>query len=142
MHCAATVENLALVTEFVEEAADRFGLDTKKKFGALIALEEAFVNICSYAYPDGEGEVDLACGDDGNAFVLEISDRGEPFDVLSLPEPDTSLDIVDREIGGLGVHFIRNLSDSVSYRRENGQNILRMVFRRSPVELSCRNGSP
>lgn len=131
MHCAATVENLALVTEFVEAAADRFGLDTKKKFGALVALEEAFINICSYAYPNGEGEAELACGDDGDAFLLEIADKGAPFDVLSLPEPDTSLDIMDREVGGLGVHFIRKLSDSASYRRENGQNILRLVFRRS-----------
>lgn len=136
IHCAATIENLALVTEFVEERAARFGLEAKKELGALIALEEAFVNICNHAYPDGEGEVELVCGADGDDFVLEISDCGEPFDVLSLPEPDTVSDIMDRKIGGLGVHFIRNLSDSVSYRRENGQNILMMVFRRSSAELS------
>ncbi len=93
-------------------------------------VKGAFVNICSYAYPEGSGEVELACGADGDAFVLEIADRGSPFDALSLPEPDSTPDIMDREIGGLGVHFIRKLSDSVSYRREDGQNILRMVFNR------------
>ena len=123
MLCAATIENLTLVNEFVEARAESFGLEGKKELGALIALEEAFVNICHHAYPDGEGDVELSCGADGDDFVLEIADSGEPFDVLSLPEPDTTSAIMDRKIGGLGVHFIRNLSASVSYRRENGQNI-------------------
>ena len=129
--CAAHVKNLPLVTEFVEGCADRFGLATKQKFGLLVAVEEAFVNICSYAYPEGEGEVEFACGVDDDAFVLEIADSGHPFDVLSLPEPDTTLDIMDRQIGGLGVYFIRRLTDEVSYRRENGRNILRMEFKRA-----------
>ena len=129
--CGASVENLNRVTDFVEECADRFGLDAKKKFGALIAVEEAFVNICSYAYPDGEGEAEVCCGAEGDVFVLEIADSGSPFDVLAIPDPDTTLDIMKREIGGLGVHFIRKLTDEVSYRREDGRNILRMVFQRT-----------
>ena len=82
------------------------------------------------------GEVELSCRDAGDAFVLEAADNGSPFDVLSLPEPDTTAAIMDRQIGGLGVHFIRKLSDQVSYRRENDQNILRMVFQRTPTGLS------
>lgn len=130
-HIAARVENLATANDFVEQCANRFGLDAKKKFGLLLTLEEAFVNICSYAYPGAEGNAEIRCTGDGDTFVLEIADQGQPFDVLSLPDPDLSLDIMEREIGGLGIHFIRTLSDSVSYRRENDRNILRMEFRRS-----------
>jgi anti-sigma regulatory factor (Ser/Thr protein kinase) len=126
MICAATLEKLNELNEFVELCADRFGLDTKKKYGLLVALEEAFVNICSYAYSDGTGDAEVSCATEGDAFVLEIADSGAPFDVLSLPEPDTTLDVMEREIGGLGVYFIRRLTDDVSYRRENGRNILRM----------------
>jgi anti-sigma regulatory factor (Ser/Thr protein kinase) len=131
-HVAARVENLARANDFVEQCADNFGLDAKKKFSLLLTLEEAFVNICSYAYPAAEGDAEISCRNDGDAFVLEIADQGQPFDVLSLPDPDLTLDVMEREIGGLGIHFIRTLSDSVSYRRENGRNILRMEFRRSP----------
>ncbi len=130
IQCGATVENLHLVTGFVEACADRSALETKKKFGLLVAVEEAFVNICTYAYPGGEGEVELACGGDSDTFVLEIADNGSPFDVLSLPAPDTALDIMEREIGGLGVCLIRKLTDDASYRRENGRNILRLVLKR------------
>lgn len=128
IRCAATLENLSQAIEFVEEVADRFELAIKKKFGLLIAVEEAFVNVCHYAYPDAEGEVSIACTTEGTELVIEIADAGAPFDVLSLPDPDTTSDLMDRQIGGLGVHFIRTLTDQVSYRRANGQNILKMVF--------------
>ncbi len=132
MKCiAAKIENLNGANDFVEEYADLFGLPAKKKFGLLLALEEAFVNICGYAYPDGEGEVELSCAGNDDVLTLEIADRGKPFDVLSLPDPDLTLDIMDRPIGGLGIYFIRTLSDSVSYRRENERNILRIEFKRS-----------
>ena len=127
--CVAKVQNLSLVTEFVEECADRSNLEAAKKYGLLIAVEEAFVNVCSYAYPDGEGELEIICGADKNGFVLEISDSGLPFDITLLPDPDTTLDVMDRDIGGLGVFFIRKFSDEVSYRREKGRNILRLSFK-------------
>jgi anti-sigma regulatory factor (Ser/Thr protein kinase) len=123
----AVVDNLPLVTEFVEGWAVRSGLETKKTFGLLIAVEEAFVNICSYAFPDGGGEAEFLCEIDGETLLLEITDSGIPFNVLSLPQPETTSDIVEREIGGLGGHFIRKLTDDAVYRRENGMNILRLV---------------
>ena len=126
----AKTEFLAGASDYVEECADGWGLPPKKKFGLLVALEEAFVNVCGYAYPEGTGEVELSCEGDADSFVLEIADKGLAFDVLSLPDPDITLGIDDRPIGGLGVHLIRTLSDSVGYRRENDSNILRMVFRR------------
>jgi serine/threonine-protein kinase RsbW len=122
------VENLAGASGFVEECAGRFGLDAGKKFNVLLVLEEAFVNICCHAYPDKNGDAEISCGSDGNVFVLEIADKGLPFNVLSLPDPDITLNVDDRPIGGLGIHFIRSLSDSVNYRRENDRNILRMTF--------------
>lgn len=125
----ARVEHLEEIAGFVEGHADRCGLDPKKKFGLLLAVEEAFVNVCHYAYPDGTGEVELACDCTGGSLVVEITDRGLPFDILSLPDPDTKGDIMEREIGGLGVHFIRRMSDEVTYRRREGCNILRVVVR-------------
>lgn len=128
---AARIENLSGANEFVEECADRFGLGAKKKSGLLLALEEAFVNICSHAYPGGEGDAEISCEGIDDIFALEIADTGKPFDALSLPDPDLTLDIMDRRIGGLGIHFIRTLSDRVSYRRERDRNILRMEFKRA-----------
>lgn len=129
----AKSENLDTVVEFFEAQADSCDLDPRKKFGLLIAVEEAFINICHYAYAGGEGMVELTCHGDEAALILEIADHGTPFDVLTLPEPDTTSGIMDREIGGLGVHFIRKLTDSVNYRRSEEKNILQMIFLRRSV---------
>ena len=141
-HIAAKVGNLIVANNFVEDCADRFAVTAKMKFRLELALEEAFINICSHAYPDGEGDVEICFTGDSDTFVLEIADSGKPFDVLSLPDPDITLDIMDRQIGGLGIHFIRTMSDSVSYRRENNRNILRMVFEKesgNESELTVAN---
>ncbi|MEI7787606.1 MAG: ATP-binding protein [Chlorobiaceae bacterium] len=124
---AANVEKLPEITEFLQECADYSGLDPKKKFGLLLAIEEAFVNVCNYAYPDHKGLIEVSCDKVDDSLVVEISDKGIPFDILLLPDPDISLDIADREIGGLGGYFIRRFTDSVSYRREDEKNILRLV---------------
>lgn len=123
----ARVENLDAANAFVEACYERSGLDPAKTFNVLLTLEEAFVNICHYAYPDGTGDVDISCALDSGNFVLEVADSGSQFDVLSLPDPDTTLSIEDRPIGGLGILLIKTLSRP-SYRRDGGRNVLRMVF--------------
>jgi anti-sigma regulatory factor (Ser/Thr protein kinase) len=128
MNCAAVLDNLDQVNGFLEECAESFGIGGKRKFGLLLAVEEAFVNICNYAYPAGRGDVEIACSGDAKSFAVEIADGGVEFDILSLPDPDTTTDLMDREVGGLGVFFIRKLTDDLSYRREKGRNILRMVL--------------
>ena len=130
----ARIDVLDAVNGFVDVNAARSGLDDKKKFGLLVALEEAFVNVCHYAYPGAEGDVEVTCGREGDSFAVEIADRGVAFDVLSLPDPDTTTGLMERDIGGLGVYFIRKLTDEVHYRRENGRNILRMVLHLPPGE--------
>lgn len=125
----ARVDDLPAVTEFVAACADRFGLNGRARFGLLLALEEAFVNICRYAYGDGGGDAELSCEIEGDAFVLDISDWGKPFNVLSVPEPDTTGDLMHRPLGGLGAHFIRKFSNGATYRRDGNRNVLRMVFR-------------
>lgn len=70
-------------------------------------------------------------------FIVELSDAGPPFDVLSIDSPDLEAGLMERKVGGLGIHFIRTLSDEVSYQRLAGHNILRMQFARSPGVASC-----
>ena len=128
MTCVAYLEKLDEVIGFVERCADRFGLLSIRESWLLFAIEEVFVNVCHYAYPGGVGEVELACGREGDTFVVEIADSGVEFNPLSLPDPDTTADITEREIGGLGVYLIRKLIDNVSYQRKDGRNILRMAL--------------
>ena len=124
----ARVESLDAARRYVGDCADRVGLDPQRRFAVLLALEEAFVNVCGHAYPGTTGDVELACEHREGAFVLEIGDTGVGFDVLSLPAPDLSAGIEERLLGGLGIHLIRSVAKGVSYRRDGPRNILRMEF--------------
>jgi serine/threonine-protein kinase RsbW len=132
LNLTATLDNLPRALAFAESKAEATGVMTGKLTGLCLAVEEAFVNICRHAYKGSSGQVELACFSGSvsfpHSFVLEIADSGPEFDLFSIPEPDTSLSIEERDIGGLGVHFIRHFTDHSDWRRENGKNILRLVF--------------
>jgi serine/threonine-protein kinase RsbW len=60
---------------------------------------------------------------------MTVEDDGPHFDPLSLPPPDVTVGLADRRVGGLGVHLVRNLMDTVSYARTAGRNQLCMSKR-------------
>jgi anti-sigma regulatory factor (Ser/Thr protein kinase) len=94
------------------------------------ALVEWITNVISYAYVDAREHwitVRFLTGP-GQARV-EVEDDGREFNPLSRPPVDTTVPLEQRPIGGLGVHMIRQLMDSVEYRREAGRNILTMTRR-------------
>lgn len=127
----AEVGNLAQAQDFLLTCAGRFGLDTRPAGRLALALEEVFVNICHYAYPERAGMVELNCRVEDERFVMEIADEGVAFDALSLPEPDLAAGLDERRIGGLGWFLVRQLADELDCRRENGRNIVRIALRRN-----------
>jgi serine/threonine-protein kinase RsbW len=69
-------------------------------------------------------EVNLSI--DKNELVMTYKDNGIPFNVLELPDPDLTSSIENREVGGLGVHYVKVLTDSVEYEYVEKQNVLKM----------------
>jgi len=125
---AAKLENLEMLIQSVTTCAREQGFSDNKLPVIELAVEEAFVNICKYAYHYGEGAVEIRCKLDDDRFIIEIIDWGMPFDITSLPDPDITQDISERKIGGLGVFFIKKMSDDIRYRREDNKNILTLVI--------------
>ena len=123
----ASLDRLQDVMTYVETTAEATGVMPAKLSGLCLAVEEAFVNICTYAFKGGQGEVELICFPGTDVFVLEIIDTGQEFNQLSVPEPDLSVPLEQRQIGGLGVHFIRHFTDHAEWRRESNRNILRLT---------------
>lgn len=120
----ARIEHLPALVEAVRSAAISSGLSRREILRMELAADEALLNAINYAYGGKEGEVEIVCRADHEVFSLEIMDRGNPFDPLSVKEPDVKADVEERRIGGLGIHLIRTLVDTVDYRREAGKNVL------------------
>jgi serine/threonine-protein kinase RsbW len=129
----AVLTNLGPMMAFITDASQNMGFDDKKIFHIKLASEEILVNIVNYSYPGGQGDIEInVTGRGEDALVVEIADRGIAFDPLSLPEPDIHAPMEKRKIGGLGVFLVRKLMDEVTYRREEGRNILTFVKRKNP----------
>jgi anti-sigma regulatory factor (Ser/Thr protein kinase) len=126
MTIAATVENIGAVTDFVNEQLEALDCPMKAQMQIDIAIDELFGNIAHYAYnPDvGEATVRVEVTDEPLSVVITFIDGGVPYDPLSAADPDTTLSAEERAIGGLGIFMVRKSMDDVSYRYENGRNIL------------------
>ena len=60
------------------------------------------------------------------AVVITFIDNGTPYDPLAKADPDTTLSVEERDIGGLGIYMVKKTMDDISYEYRNGQNILRI----------------
>ena len=94
-----------------------------------LALEEALVNIFSYAYPDQAGSVEVCCKKEKDTqLIIEVIDNGIAFDPQTVEDSKLSDDIMERKVGGLGILLIRDTADKICHRREGDRNILTLVF--------------
>lgn len=117
------------IETFVNEVASVAGIQDHLTTSSInLALEEAITNVIMYAYPSGiDGPVYLeAVISEGKATFI-LSDTGKPFDPTKAEEVDVTLAAEDRPIGGLGIHLVRTIMDSVSYEYLSGKNILMMT---------------
>lgn len=126
---AARVDQLGEVLAFLDRELPESDYPGKARSQLCLAAEEAFVNIARYAYAPAEGAADISLSVSGNPPVatLTLSDSGFPFNPLEKPDPDITLSVLDREIGGLGIYMIKKNVDEARYRREDGRNVLTLT---------------
>jgi serine/threonine-protein kinase RsbW len=126
----ARLESLEGLVKSATGSALQWGLADEGLFAVELVTEEAVVNVFKYAYPHGEGKVRLRCMEEGDRFVIEVTDWGAPFNATTIPDPDVTSLLEERSVGGLGIHLMRNMTDEISYKREDGQNILSLFIRK------------
>lgn len=126
MTLAATVENIEVVTDFVNEQLEAMECPMKAQMLIGIAIDELFGNIAHYAYTPDVGEVTVRVEVTENplSVVITFIDGGVPYDPLATEDPDTTLSAEERDIGGLGIFMVKKSMDEITYRYEGGKNIL------------------
>ena len=120
----------------VSSLVDQLGAEHRLPQGVIadvcVALDEILTNIADYAYTDdAEHEIHIRFEVLDNVLETVIEDGGAPFNPLAIPAPDVSAPLHERHVGGVGIHFVRNLMDEVVYDRIGDRNrlVLRKRFR-------------
>ncbi|MBO4497260.1 MAG: ATP-binding protein [Lachnospiraceae bacterium] len=122
----ATPENVDKAIEFVDEMLEEYDCPVKIQMAIDVAVDELFSNIAHYAYnPDkGFATVRVDVVKDPLAVEITFVDNGVPYDPLKKTDPDTTLSIEDRDIGGLGILIVKKTMDHINYEYKDGKNIL------------------
>ncbi len=124
----ATTDNLQQVIDFATELLEAHDCPMKAVMQMELVIEEIFVNVSSYAYEPETGDVTICVEFAENPSAVEITfiDGGKPYNPLEKDDPDTTLGIDEREIGGLGIFLVKKNVDDISYEYADGKNILRV----------------
>lgn len=115
---------------FIDAFCQPIGPTQESLMSFHLALEEAVTNVIHHGYVDGqphEFTVALATAPAGRVTAV-VTDDAPAFDPVARPPVDTSLPLEQRPVGGLGVHLMKNLMDSVRYERRDGRNVLTLEW--------------
>lgn len=129
----AVLESLHGIQGHVVGQAEQLGLPPDMALKLELVLEELAVNVISYAYPDGQGDIEVECREEQSGqdrtFCVVLRDWGKAFNPLKRDTPDTEAEMDDRPIGGLGIHLALQMADAIHYDRRGDANELTVCFR-------------
>ena len=119
------IDEVPQLATFVDEICEAIGIDMSTAMSLNLAMEEAVVNVMDYAYPAGtKGNINIEAKANDQRLKFVITDWGTPFDPTEKSEVDTTMSAEERPIGGLGIHLVRQIMDSINYERTDGKNVL------------------
>lgn len=122
----AVRDNWDKVYNFVKDFMVSLEISENVYTNLLIAVEEIFVNVSSYAYPNSTGNINISLEYNKLSRIITIvfKDLGVPFDPTRKSQPDIKASPEKRKIGGLGIYMVKKISDTMEYSYLNNQNIL------------------
>jgi anti-sigma regulatory factor (Ser/Thr protein kinase) len=139
---ARSFDSLREIFAFTSGFFGRARLDPQLLPVVDFAVEELFTNMVKYStMSDAAVRIDLA-GRDGGVEVTLTDYDVEPFDVSRAPEVDVNLPIEQRRPGGLGLHLIRKLVDSLEYEYSRESRQSRITFRKARAEPPAEGDAP
>jgi anti-sigma regulatory factor (Ser/Thr protein kinase) len=114
------IRSLEEIFLFLGEFTGSHGIGPEGAYGVTLAVEELFTNMVKYN-PQGDPDILLSLACDQRTFVATLTDCGGiPFDVSQAAEVDTTKSLQERPVGGLGIHLVRQMVDTLEYH-QNGR---------------------
>ena len=123
----ADTEQWPEAEDFLNDLLEKHACPVKLQMQIVVAIEEMFVNVAHYAYPDGNGWVEIHADISDTQAKITLVDGGIPYDPLGHPDPDVDAMAQESKIGGLGILMVKKLMDEMKYIYKDGQNCLTVI---------------
>ena len=124
------LDQITLVMSALEEYADRTSLDMRVAQAAELALDELLNNNISYGFPDdGPHTITVELETQEGALQIQVIDDGVPFNPFEQAAPDLESSVEERDLGGVGIHLVKNFMDEYGYERVHSRNVVTLLKR-------------
>ncbi len=145
LQVVADLDQLDTIEPALATLGEKANWDAGLIYQVQLVLEELTVNTASYGFNADDdandankdhkatqGIIEISISEDDDSIRIDYSDNGKAFDPFhEAPQPDLESDLMERSVGGLGVHFVRTMMDEVSYKREANRNHICLVKKRT-----------
>lgn len=126
-------DSIATLLAFVDGVEQSMPLSPDQAYVLRLVVEEIATNIVKYGYADGARDViHVACSRAGDTLRISIRDRGQPFDPRAPAALAALADPAERAVGGLGLLFVRELADELSYYHDPTSGWNELVVAKGP----------
>lgn len=111
-------KRIALLADFDEQTAENVAL----------AVDECATNVIKHAYKGAADQrIELRLEYRGEDLTIDVLDSGASVDPKAVPKVDLERYAAERRKGGLGVHLMGRIMDSVRYERRARCNVCSLV---------------
>lgn len=123
-----SLAELNRLSEKLDTIGEQWKLDGKTILHINLALDEIFTNVVSYGLDEKSSQlVTFFLEYRNDEIEIIVSDSGKAFDLTREHDPDLNLSLEEQKIGGLGIFLVRQYTDTITYKREGGKNILTLT---------------
>jgi serine/threonine-protein kinase RsbW len=121
------LKELERLAVWIRQFCEQHSLNEDVDFRLNLVLEELFTNAVRHGGCKGVADaVSIRLRPNGPEIVAEYSDRGRPFDPSDASPPDLTASLEERRVGGLGLHFVRQMTRYFEYHRVDERNLITM----------------
>lgn len=137
-----TLDSLEIIGQHVMQVSAQAGLDKKAAYNLRLGVDEIATNIILYGYEQTgmSGDVKIYTEITDQKLTLTLEDSAKAYDPSNTPEPDLTLPLEERPIGGLGVYLAMSGADEFKYERVGNHNRNIFVMKRPAVPATSKNG--
>ncbi len=133
LRVAANLDILKSVRDFIEDSAALCNFSLKESQELIQAVDEAMTNIIQHGYRGEPEEIEIVVAPTEDGLWVHLRDHAYAFDPTTLPQPDLSVSLENRPVGKMGMMFIRQFVDNMSYQRQDGRINQLSLFKKGKI---------
>ena len=119
---------LVELRSFLQRSLEAYGFSEVDRHQVTLAVEEVCTNLIIHSHASNPKEVIyLEVKELKEKLAIEITDKGDAFNLLEYEVPDLKKVIEEKRKGGIGIYLVKKIMDEIEFESKNGENTCRLI---------------